>query len=92
MTRIIAMDSVESSQIHSIGHDAETSTLAIRFKNNAGEPTSLYHYANVDVDTFSAFKGAESIGSHFYKNIKPFKGKYPYEKIESAPAAAQEQA
>lgn len=88
----IAMDSVESSQIHSIGHDVATSTLAIRFKNSAGEPTSLYHYENIDAETFAAFKGAESIGSHFYKNIKPFKDKYPYVKVESAPAVTQEQA
>jgi hypothetical protein len=92
MTHHIAMDSVESSQIHSIGHDAATNTLAIRFKGKEGEPTSLYHYSSFTAEDFAAFKGAESIGSHFYKNIKPFKDKYPYEKIESAPVVDQEQA
>lgn len=92
MTTKITMDSVESSQIHSIGYDAATNTLAIRFKGKEGEPTSLYHYSNVPPDDFAVFKGAESIGSHFYKNIKPFKDKYPYVKIESAPAATQEHA
>ncbi len=83
----IQMDSVDSSQIHSIGHDAASSTLAIRFKNKDGAPTSLYHYRNVSAEDFAAFRGAESIGSHFYKHIKPFADKYPYVKVESAPAA-----
>jgi hypothetical protein len=88
----ITMDAVESSQIHGIGHEATTSTLAIQFKNSAGGPGSLYHYENVDVEMFDAFRGADSIGSFFYKNIKPFKDKYPYVKVESAPAAIEGQA
>lgn len=82
----IDMKSVESSQIHSIGHDAETGTLAVRFKGKDGAPTSLYHYSNVTAEDFAAFRGAESIGSHFYKHIKPFSEKYPYERIEAKPA------
>ena len=78
----IAMDEVSSSQIHSIGHDAESSTLAVRFKGKDGAPAGLYHYSNFTADDFSAFKGAESIGSHFYKQIKPHKDKYPYVRIE----------
>lgn len=88
MTRQIAMDSVESSQIHSIGHDAETKTLAIRFLGRNG-PGSLYHYANVDAKLFSEFAAAESKGAFFGKNIKPFKDTYPYVKIESAPTTEQ---
>lgn len=76
----IAMESVNSSQIHSIGHDAATNTLAIRFKQR-GEPAALYHYQNVTADEFAAFKGAESVGSHFYKNIKPDTERYPYQRI-----------
>lgn len=85
--RTINLDAVESSQIHSIGHDAESSTLAIRFKNKAGEPTSLYHYSHVSAEDFAAFRDAESIGSHFYAHIKPHAEKYPYVKVESSPAA-----
>jgi len=81
------MDSVESSQLHSIGHDAATNTLAIRFKNRkTGAPTSLYHYSNFTVDDFAAFQAAESKGSHFGEHIKPFTEKYPFAKIESAPS------
>lgn len=78
----IELSPVESSQIHSIGHDASTNTLAICFKDKAGGAGSLYHYANVDADAFAQFKGADSIGSHFYKTFKHAKEKYPYARIE----------
>ncbi|MDE3023689.1 MAG: KTSC domain-containing protein [Pseudomonadota bacterium] len=78
----IAMDAVSSSQIAAIGHDSKTKTLAIRFTSKSGTG-SLYHYANFDDEAFAAFKGAESIGSHFYKHIKPFPDKYPYTKVDS---------
>jgi len=87
---VIAMDEIVSSQIHGIGHDAPTSTLAIRFRTKDGSPAALYHYENVTAEEFAAFKGAESIGSHFYKNIKPNKEKYPFVCIEKMPAAQQE--
>lgn len=88
MTKQITMDSVESSQIHSIGHDPQTNTLAIRFKNRkTGAATSLYHYANVDANLFGQFTAAESKGAFFGQNIKPFDQKYPFVKIESAPSA-----
>ena len=83
--RVIALQDVESSQIQAIGHDAETNTLAVRFKTWKGEPSSLYHYANVTAEDFAAFKGAESIGKHFGRYIKPFPEKYPFTKIESKP-------
>jgi hypothetical protein len=84
---VIAMDEVESSQIHSIGHDAEIEKLAIRFKNKDGKPTSLYHYSNVPVSVFDELRNAESIGSHFYKHIKPYDIRYPYVCIEKMPPA-----
>ncbi|CAJ5575871.1 KTSC domain-containing protein [Burkholderia pseudomallei] len=87
-TMHIDVQPVESSQIHGIGHDPATNTLAIRFKNRTtGAPTSLYHYANFTAEDFEAFRDAESIGLHFGKNIKPYDKKYPYTKVEDAPAA-----
>lgn len=71
----ITMQKVQSSQIEAIGHDAESKTLAIRFKGGAE-----YHYANVETEMFEAMKLADSVGSFFYKNVKPFKDKYPYYK------------
>lgn len=87
---VVEMKEVQSSQIHSIGHDAASNKLAIRFKTKDGMPSSLYHYSNVTPEDFAVLYAAESIGSHFYKAIKPFAEKYPYVKIESAPAAPVE--
>jgi KTSC domain len=81
VTAGIGMVKVESSQIHSIGHDPELNKLAIRFKAKDGSPTSLYHYTNFTAEDFEKFGTAESIGSYFYKNIKPETTKYPYQKI-----------
>lgn len=86
-TNQIALVPVESSQIHSIGHDAATNTLAIRFKNYRGEATSLYHYDNFTAADFAAFKGAESIGKHFGQYIKNETTKYPFTKIDESRAA-----
>ncbi|MDR9177940.1 KTSC domain-containing protein [Burkholderia multivorans] len=82
----IDMQPIESSQIHSIGYDVETQTLAVRFKSRDGAPTSLYHYSDVTQANFDAFKGADSLGSHFYKHIKPFPERFPYVCIEKMPS------
>ncbi|MCA8017773.1 KTSC domain-containing protein [Burkholderia metallica] len=92
-TTQIAMTPVDSSQIHSIGYDAATQTLAVRFKDRAsGAPTSLYHYRHVTQANFDAFRNAESIGSHFYKHIKPHQDRFPYTRIESHPTKSKEHA
>lgn len=72
----ITMQDVTSSQIEAVGYDNATRTLAIRFKGGA-----LYHYDGCEPETFEAFRGAESVGSYFYKHIKPNADKYPYRKI-----------
>ena len=83
----IAMDSVESSQIHSIGYDEATETLAIRFKDRkTGAPTSLYHYSSFTPENWAAFRGAESFGSHFGRYIKPNHERFPYVCVEKMPA------
>lgn len=89
-TPAIALARVESSQIHSIGHDPETNTLAIRFlaKRGGNEPGSLYHYANFTAEDFKAFSDAESIGSHFGKHIKVYDKKYPYKKIDESDSSS----
>ena len=83
----IPLQPVESSQINAIGHDAETSTLAIQFKGWKGEIGATYHYANFTAEDFATFKAAESLGRHFGKAIKPFADKYPYTKVADKPAA-----
>jgi hypothetical protein len=87
--KTIDMNPVDSSQIHSIGHDAESNTLAIRFKNYKGDLGSLYHYDNFTADDFAAFKGADSLGSHFGKHIKTAVEKFPFRKIDATPSATE---
>ena len=81
MTPSINMRPVTSSQIHSIGHCPNTNTLAIRFKAKNGGPAALYHYKNVQAEDFAAFSESESVGSHFYKNIKPDAERFPFTRI-----------
>ena len=78
----IALDSVESSQLHSIGYHPETQTLAIQFLNKEKGPGSLYHYENFTQADWDEFRNAVSFGSHFKKFIKPNAEKYPYTRIE----------
>lgn len=78
-TNHITLDSIESSQIGAIGHDPATNTLAMQFKSKKAAP--VYHYANVDAAMFEALKTAESVGSHFAKEIKAFPEKYPCTRI-----------
>lgn len=84
---VIAMDEVESSQIHSIGYDSASQTCAIRFKDRkTGAPTSRYHYFDFTPENWDAFRNAESFGSHFGKYIKPNKERFPYVCVEKMPA------
>lgn len=83
MTPTIKMSPVASSQIHSIGHDLATNTLAIRFKGKNG-PGSLYHYPNFTAAQFAAFQAAESKGKHFGTNIRG-NAKHPHSKISDQP-------
>lgn len=77
--KIITTTEVESSQIKAIGHDG-VDTLQIDFPRKGGG-VSRYQYSGVSPELFEEFKGAESIGSFFYKNIKPFADKYPFTRL-----------
>lgn len=77
----IALNPVSSSQIHAIGHDAATNTLAIQFKSKDGAG-SIYHYANFTPDDFKQFSSSESVGAHFGKHIKPHAVKHPFVKVK----------
>lgn len=85
---VIPLQAVTSSQIAAIGHDPETKTLAVRFYRGYGRdqrPGSLYHYANVDAETFTAFRDADSKGRFFGTHIKPQADKFPFTKVENEP-------
>jgi hypothetical protein len=85
----IQLTPVESSQIAAIGYDAASETLAIRFKGKGDAPGSLYHYAYVSPADWAEFRDAPSIGSYFYKHIKPRPDRHPYTRI---PEAGEEEA
>jgi len=74
------MKSVDSSQIAAIGHDPETNTMAVQFKNSKGEPSSTYHYANCTQEMHDECLAAESIGVWFGATLKPNAEKYPFTK------------
>ncbi|HEX8610204.1 MAG TPA: KTSC domain-containing protein [Telluria sp.] len=84
----ITLTPVTSSQIAAIGFCTETNTLAVQFFHK-GAPGNVYQYANFSADDYAAFAGAESVGKHFYKHIKPFGDKYPCKNmgvLKSSPA------
>lgn len=65
--------SVSSSNIRSIGYDAEKLLLEIEFHSKA-----VYQYSNVPILVFENLKSAISHGSYFSKNIKDV---YTYRKV-----------
>ena len=75
MNNPIKMIPVDSTQIHSIGHDPDSNTLAVRFSHG----NTLYHYAGVSPEKFEALRNADSVGSHLGKHIK---GVRDYKKME----------
>lgn len=83
----IELNAVNSSQVKAIGYDPETKVLAVTFTRGTG---AVYHYPNVEQQTFDAFKAAESIGGFFGKHIKDL----PFTKYaaEAEPAAAEKAA
>lgn len=80
---------VESSQIHAVGYDADTSTLGLRFKKTkqnhheyAGQEYGAeYHYANVGPLLYAELLSAESVGKFFGEHIKKHPEIFPYTKV-----------
>jgi frataxin-like iron-binding protein CyaY len=70
--------SVTSSNIVSVGHDAEGQILEVEFKNG------VYRYFEVSPEAHQAFVSAESLGRHFQEHIR---GKYRFEKLGPQAAA-----
>ena len=61
------MQEVKSNMISHVGHDPETNTLRVRFKNGGQE----YEYPTLTAEEHAALIGAESIGKHFQTHIRP---------------------
>ena len=83
------MRPVTSSQIHSIGHDPETQTLRIQFKdrtNKKGEtiPGGVYEYTDVPDHVHAGLLAADadekqSVGGHFRQRV--IGGGFAYRRI-----------
>ncbi len=67
------MISVESSNIDKIGHDEDSNTLQIEFKNGG-----TYQYFDVENNIYEAMLNANSKGKFLHANIK---GAYRYSKV-----------
>jgi hypothetical protein len=66
---------VESSNVHSIGHDPEKMLMEVTFKNGG-----TYVYSDVSVAAFAGLLLAPSVGSHLHQH---FKGKHrEFRKVE----------
>ena len=64
---------VKSNNIISVGHDPETKTLEVEFKNGG-----VYRYADVDAERHSAMMKADSVGAFLHAHIK---GKHAHSKV-----------
>lgn len=78
--KTIPVSKVKSSQIHAIGHDADSNTLAVQFHGKGGVPGAIYHYANVSADQHAEMLKDDSIGSHFGKHFKQ-NPKHPFTRL-----------
>jgi hypothetical protein len=65
--------SVNSSNVSSVGYDADSQTLEIEF-NNGG----VYQYSGVPESVYEGMMGADSKGKYFHANIK---NTYSYSKL-----------
>lgn len=73
MATEIEMHGVKSSNVESVGYDAGSRTMAVKFKSGG-----LYHYADVAKEEYDALRGADSVGAHLSKHVK---GKFKHSKI-----------
>ena len=64
----IALSPVVSTQVAAIGYDQDSKTLAVTFTRGEG---AIYHYPDVEPETFVAMKTADSVGAFFGQHIKP---------------------
>lgn len=64
---------VSSSNVASIGYDADSSTLEIEFHNG-----SVYQYFDVGQRLYDELKNSDSIGAFLAANIK---GTYRFSKV-----------
>lgn len=63
---------VKSSNVNSVGYDADGKTLHVEYKDG-----SVYHYHDVDKDVHEQLVSSRSVGGFIHANIK---GSYKHTK------------
>lgn len=77
----ITRTELDSSNLHSAGHDPETRNLDIQFWDGRGDdrkPGSVYQYFDVPEEIHKALMDSDSPGKFFHRNIK---GVYRFQNI-----------
>jgi len=64
---------VQSSNIATVGYNANIKTMRIKFKKG-----TTYDFFDVPAERYNLFMKSESKGKHFFRNIK---GKYESKKV-----------
>lgn len=64
------MHPVESTRIHSVGHDGQDGFITFHGNAKKGTPPVTYRYFGMPAETIAALRTAESPGSHFHHNVK----------------------
>ena len=72
---------VHSTDIVSIGYDAQTSRLEIEFKEKR-----IYQYRDIPADIYDRFMRAESFGQFFFAHIN---GRYRYDRVGETTATSK---
>jgi hypothetical protein len=66
---------VESSNLRSVGYDANAKLLEVEFRSGR-----IYRYSGVDDETHQALMDSESKGGYHFANIR---SSFPYEQAEA---------
>ena len=68
---------VISSNLSSVGYDAETHTLEVEFNDGI-----IYLFSNVSPTLHNELMNADSHGKYFARNIRKYPNIYPYKRIK----------
>jgi hypothetical protein len=76
----------KSSNIAEQGYDVDSFLLYLRFKDKDGTVSpKIAEYSNFPPEMYAEMMEAESMGSFFYRNVRPFKEKFPFRYLDSLP-------
>ena len=71
---IVELVTYESSMIENSVMNTKNNQLIVTFKKRAGAPIAEYQYDSVSIDSYEAFRDADSTGKAFLQFIKPYNG------------------